>query len=275
MLKETGAPDKNKQIRSELVELHSQLIDTQEDRDQLLRTVDGFDRSSGAWRIKLTTDLKVKLCDACTRFTVLQRDNNDLKASCRFESIITKHQCSCETPPVDASRPQSDPPAPRARWPLCRRTRDAFLVTRGNKRKWPNYYNISPHEDDDHTVRRRPMRVTVRDAWLPNNHCLAAGFCAGAALQRKKYGKLAGRNSSKARATTERPARALEPASRRALNGIAASEGSRRRGTVLIIKSAAPLQTKIWLSEVHHLKMLGSPRQPAGVGPSSRAAGAA
>ncbi|GBP18776.1 hypothetical protein EVAR_93204_1 [Eumeta japonica] len=32
----------------------------------------------------------------------------------RFESLTTK-QCSCETPPVDYSRPECDSPAPRAR----------------------------------------------------------------------------------------------------------------------------------------------------------------
>ncbi|GBP37253.1 hypothetical protein EVAR_35686_1 [Eumeta japonica] len=64
-----SALDRNKQMRSELAELHSQLMDTREERDQLQRTLDGSDRSSGALQdvLKLTADLKVKLCDADTR----------------------------------------------------------------------------------------------------------------------------------------------------------------------------------------------------------------
>ncbi|GBP53255.1 hypothetical protein EVAR_88139_1 [Eumeta japonica] len=75
--------DKNKQMRREFVELHSQLIDIREERNRLQRTVDGFDRSSGALEdtLKFTTDLKVKLRDAYTRLTVLQQENNYLNAS--------------------------------------------------------------------------------------------------------------------------------------------------------------------------------------------------
>ncbi|GBP66015.1 hypothetical protein EVAR_47515_1 [Eumeta japonica] len=78
-----SALDKNKQMRRELVELHAQLMDTREERDQFQRTVDGFDRSSGALEdvLKLATDLKANLRDAYTRLTVLQKENYDLKGS--------------------------------------------------------------------------------------------------------------------------------------------------------------------------------------------------
>ncbi|GBP37589.1 hypothetical protein EVAR_34625_1 [Eumeta japonica] len=47
--------DKNKQMRSELAELHYRLMDTREERDQLQLTVDGFDRTSGHRRMPSDT----------------------------------------------------------------------------------------------------------------------------------------------------------------------------------------------------------------------------
>ncbi|GBP55632.1 hypothetical protein EVAR_97840_1 [Eumeta japonica] len=63
-----SALNENKQMKSELAELYSQLMDTRGDRDQLQRTVSGLDRSSGELEdaLKLTTDLKLKLRDAYT-----------------------------------------------------------------------------------------------------------------------------------------------------------------------------------------------------------------
>ncbi|GBP19230.1 hypothetical protein EVAR_11553_1 [Eumeta japonica] len=64
--------NKNKQMNSELVELHFQLIDTREERDQLQWTVDEFDQSSGALEdaLKLTTELK---CSCETVFVDVSR----------------------------------------------------------------------------------------------------------------------------------------------------------------------------------------------------------
>ncbi|GBP20169.1 hypothetical protein EVAR_5600_1 [Eumeta japonica] len=107
----SSVSDKNKQMRREFVELHSQLMDTREKKNQLQRTVDRFDRSSGALEdaLKLTTDLN----------------------------------CDCETPPVDDSRPECDSLAPRVRAGRCVVALGSrLLVTRGSIRKWPKYYNV-------------------------------------------------------------------------------------------------------------------------------------
>ncbi|GBP73314.1 hypothetical protein EVAR_52840_1 [Eumeta japonica] len=61
----------------------------------------------------------------------------------RFESLITKRQCSCETFTVDDLQPECDPRAPRAPPAAVSPHAGTRLVTRGSKRKWPNMHQVA------------------------------------------------------------------------------------------------------------------------------------
>ncbi|VVC98394.1 unnamed protein product [Leptidea sinapis] len=96
---------KNQKMKSELVELHSEMLIIQSHRDELQTVLAGFDQSSDAFDValKCIADLEWELRDAHKQITILDSQKNNRNMShtqSLFEELICNSptMCSANSP---------------------------------------------------------------------------------------------------------------------------------------------------------------------------------